>query len=204
MFFYLPGKVMKMLELEYSELSKSHIIPNAITYANMSLGVVAIFISANNIPINIKIASILILMAGITDKLDGYVARKLGVTSKFGRELDSFSDLISFGVAPVVLWWNINKGLLGIYGVVVSLFFIGGSIFRLARYNVTKEEKYIVGMPITIAGMIMAGKHLLDIHQRLNVVGEHTINIENMLIMVLLSILMVSGIKIKKPSLKHF
>lgn len=192
-----------MLELKWNETSKPHMLANTITYANMSLGAIAVFISVNNAPINIRIASILILVAGITDKLDGYVARKLGATSNFGKELDSLSDLVSFGIAPVVLWWNINKGLLGPVEVLVSLLFIGGGIFRLARYNVTKEEKYITGLPITIAGMILGLKHLLDIEHRFKLVGQNTINIENMVIMILLSILMVSSFKIKKPSLKH-
>ena len=193
-----------MLELERKELSKSHILlPNIISYVNMSLGAIAIFISVNHALINIKIASMLILIAGITDKLDGYAARKLGASSKLGRELDSFSDLVSFGVAPVILWWNLNKGILGISGIVVSLFFIGGGVYRLARYNVAKEEKYIVGLPITIAGVIMGAKHLLDANYRLNFVSENTINIENMLMMILLSILMVSSFKIKRFSLKY-
>ncbi len=169
----------------------------------MSLGAMAVFISMNHNPINIRIATILVLVAGITDKLDGFAARKLGATSNFGKELDSLSDLVSFGIAPVVLWWNMNDGLLGLSEALVSLFFIGSGIFRLARYNVAKEEKYIMGLPITIAGMIMACKHLLDISYRLNLVGKNTINIENILIMAILSILMVSSLKIKKPSSKH-
>lgn len=192
-----------MLELKCNKSSKSHMIPCIITYINMSLGTMAIFVSMNHSPINIKIASILILVAGVTDKLDGFAARKLGATSSFGKELDSLCDLVSFGIAPVVLWWNMNKGLLGLNEALVSLFFIGSGIFRLARYNVTKEEKYIMGLPITIAGMIIGCKHLLDISYRLNFIDESTINIENILIMVLLSVLMVSSFKIKKPSLKN-
>ncbi|NLI61537.1 MAG: CDP-diacylglycerol--serine O-phosphatidyltransferase [Clostridiales bacterium] len=187
---------------ECNKQLKSYILANAITYANMSLGAIAIFISANSIPTNLKIACLLIILAGFTDKLDGYVARKLGVTSKLGRELDSLSDLVSFGMAPVILWWHINRGLLGIGGVLVSLFFLGGGMYRLARYNTIEEEKYIVGLPITIAGIIMGGKHLLDIKHRLESIGQSTINIENMFIMLLLSILMISSFKIKKPSLQ--
>lgn len=203
MFLDLSGKVIKMLRLECKELSKLHILPNAITYVNMALGAIAIFISADSSPVNITIASILILIAGITDKLDGYVARRLGACSKFGKELDSLCDLVSFGIAPVVLWWNINKGLLGAAEIMVSLFFIGGGIFRLARYNITQEDKYIEGLPITIAGMVMGGKHLLDVNHRLSFVGGSTMNIENILIMVLLSILMISSFKIKKPFWEH-
>lgn len=192
-----------MLVSKCNKSSKSHILPCIITYINMSLGAMAVFISMNHNPINIRIATILVLVAGITDKLDGFAARKLGATSNFGKELDSLSDLVSFGIAPVVLWWNMNDGLLGLSEALVSLFFIGSGIFRLARYNVAKEEKYIMGLPITIAGMIMACKHLLDISYRLNLVGKNTINIENILIMAILSILMVSSLKIKKPSSKH-
>lgn len=193
-----------MLGLRCKGLTKTHIWPNAITYVNMALGAVAIFVGANHTPHNIKIASMLILIAGVLDKLDGYVARKLGVTSRFGKELDSLCDLVSFGIAPVVLWWHINKGLLGIGEVLISLFFIGAGIFRLARYNISKEKKYIVGLPITIAGMIMGGKHLVDINHRLNLLDKSRINIENMLIMFLLSIWMISSFKIKKPPLKLF
>ena len=88
----------------------------------MSLGAIAIFISTNNTPVNIKIAALLVVIAGITDKLDGYVARKLRITSKFGRELDSLSDLVSFGMAPIVLWWNINNGLLGMGSFSILIF----------------------------------------------------------------------------------
>ena len=61
----------KMLGLKYNKISKLHILPNLITYINMSLGAVAIFISSNGSPNNIKIAAMLILIAGLTDKLDG-------------------------------------------------------------------------------------------------------------------------------------
>lgn len=196
----MPGKVKKMLGLKYNKISKLHILPNLITYINMSLGAVAIFISSNGSPNNIKIAAMLILIAGLTDKLDGFTARKLGVASKFGKELDSLCDTISFGVAPLVLWWNMNNGLLGIYEILVSLFFIGSGVFRLARFNVMEEE-YIVGLPITIAGMVMGLKHLLDISHRFSFVNRAIINIENIIIMISLSLLMVSSFKIKKPKI---
>lgn len=198
------GKEIKMLKSQPDELSRLHILPNAITYANMSLGAIAIFISTNSNPGNIKIASILILIAGITDKLDGYVARKMKATSGFGKELDSLCDLVSFGIAPILLWWHINKGLLGISEAVASLFFIGSGIYRLARYNIRKEDRYIVGLPITIAGMVVAGKQLLDVSYRLKFVTQSTINIENIIIITLLSILMTNSFKIRKPCIKYF
>lgn len=167
----------------------------------MSLGTVALLISINHSPTNIKIASILILMAGIMDKLDGLIARKTGATTIFGKELDSLCDLVSFGIAPVTVWWSINGGILGIGEILISLFFIGGSVFRLARFNVVNPKGYIVGLPITIAGMVMGGKHLLDINYRLAFIDKSIINIENIVIMLALSLLMISKFKIKKPSI---
>ena len=73
-------------------------------------------------------------------------------------------------------------------------------MFRLARFNVMEEE-YIVGLPITIAGMVMGLKHLLDISHRFSFVNRAIINIENIIIMISLSLLMVSSFKIKKPKI---
>lgn len=193
-----------MLKSERDELSKPHVLPNVITYVNMSLGTIAILISLNSNSDNIKIASVLVLIAGITDKLDGYIARKLKATSKFGKELDSLCDLVTFGVAPILLWWNINKGLLGTSETLASLFFIGGGIFRLARYNASNQETHIVGLPITVAGMLMAGKHLLDTVYRLRLVSQCTVNIENIVVTFFLSALMISSFRIKKSCLKRF
>ncbi|KAJ3296789.1 tRNA1(Val) [Borealophlyctis nickersoniae] len=71
------------------------------------------------------------------DIMDGRVARWLKTDSALGRELDSLSDIISFGVAPAVLGFAI--GLQGLFDVVVLLFFVNCGVARLARYNVTAE-----------------------------------------------------------------
>lgn len=186
--------------MQKSKLKKlQRSLPNAITFANMALGVIAVYISMTSVSKNIKIALVLILIAGAADKLDGYAARKLDATSDFGKELDSLCDLVSFGIAPVLVWWNINRDSLGIALAIVSLLFIGAGAFRLARFNTLKEEGHIVGLPITIAGMVMAGKHLIDISHRFEFVDSKGMIIESLVIMVLLSILMVSDFKIKKP-----
>lgn len=191
-----------MQRFKFEELNIAPILPNALTYANMALGVVAIYISMSATSHSLKIASLLILIAGITDKLDGFVARKLGAASDLGRELDSLCDLISFGVAPVLIWWNFAPAALNSVGMAVllaSLLYVGAGAFRLARFNISRDHRYLTGLPITMAGMVLAFKYLVDVNYRLHLLGFSHISLENLVFMVGLSVLMVSTFKIKKP-----
>lgn len=188
-----------MPKSRFNERNLSHMLPNAITFANMALGVIAIYISKDTSSNNIKIASIFILIAGAADKLDGYVARKLGATSQLGKELDSLCDLVSFGIAPMLLWWNMSINSSSLAVVLASLFYIGAGAYRLARFNINGKNNYIEGLPITIAGMVMSGKCLYDVIYRLQFIDNTVLNSENLIIAVLLSVLMVSNFKIKIP-----
>lgn len=190
-----------MSKSKFNERYLSNILPNAITFANMALGVIAMYISMDTSSNNIKIASVLILIAGAADKLDGFVARKLGSTSDFGKELDSLCDLVSFGVAPVLLWWNMSIASSSVATALASLFFIGAGAYRLARFNISSSKGDTVGLPITVAGMVIAGKCLLDATFRLNLVYSAVLNMENLILAVLLSVMMVSNVKIKMPYL---
>ncbi|RYD04496.1 hypothetical protein N752_14075 [Desulforamulus aquiferis] len=75
-------------------------IPNLFTLGNLLLGVFALVLALNE---EYGRGAIMILLAGVMDYLDGKVARKLQVSSDFGKELDSLADLVSFGVAPAIL-----------------------------------------------------------------------------------------------------
>ncbi|MGE5397781.1 MAG: CDP-diacylglycerol--serine O-phosphatidyltransferase [Chitinophagales bacterium] len=128
-------------------------VPNIVTLLNLTLGALSIIYTIGN---DYRTAAILILAAVIMDGMDGRVARKLNVSSEFGKELDSLCDLVSFGVAPSVLVWAMNP-LLGIaYGrlitILVSLMFILCGAYRLARFNVINLKDSFVGVPITFAG----------------------------------------------------
>lgn len=187
-----------MRNAKYEKIGNYYIIPNLITFTNMFLGALAIFYSFNGNILDVRLASIFILIAAITDKLDGYMARRLGQESEFGKQLDSLCDLVSFGVAPAIIWWNLMATSLSILEILISIGFIASGVFRLARFNVETNKGYIVGMPITIAGMIMALKYIIDIEYRLVGTSISSINIENLILMLLLSILMISKIRIKK------
>ena len=81
-------------------------LPNILTLLNLSLGVIAILLAVIAEKDNYNQlfqASMLVIIAALTDRFDGKVARMLDVTSELGKELDSLSDLISFGVAPIII-----------------------------------------------------------------------------------------------------
>ncbi|WMM24639.1 CDP-diacylglycerol--serine O-phosphatidyltransferase [Tissierella sp. MB52-C2] len=189
-----------MLKAESREHRKYYVLPAMITYFNMFLGAIAIFISNTTDMNKIKMACVLILLAAITDKMDGFIARKLNMTSEFGRELDSLCDLVSFGLAPTIIGLNIHGNYLGLLEIAVSLLFIGTGIFRLARFNIEKETCYIIGLPITIAGGILVAKYIIDINYR---IMESSLNLsyENLIITIILSFLMISTFRVKKPNI---
>lgn len=157
------------------------IIPQLVTFTNLSLGVIAIITS------NFKLAAILIIVAAIIDRMDGKIARKFDAVSDFGKELDSLSDLISFGVAPAVVIWKAGLSVMGFWGYVLILIFVIAGAFRLARFNVINLQGSFMGMPITIAGALLA----FSLFFRLD-------NAVYAVIMLVLSFLMVSKFKFKK------
>ena len=78
-----------------NESERIFVLPAIITYSNLFLGILAIMFANSKDLESLKLASILLILAAISDKLDGYVARKLNMTSEFGKQLDSLSDIIS-------------------------------------------------------------------------------------------------------------
>ena len=79
-------------------------VPNIFTLSNMSCGIMSILMSFEG---NYKLSALFILLAGIFDRYDGRVARYLKVDNDLGKELDSLCDVVSFGVAPSILIFNI-------------------------------------------------------------------------------------------------
>ena len=160
------------------------LIPQLITFTNLALGTIAILISMNSEP---KTAIILILIAAFIDRLDGKIARKLNAESNLGKELDSLSDLISFGVAPIVVAWKIGLVYIGIGGYITAILFVMAGAFRLARYNVINFSDGFVGLPITLAGSFLSLIMLFTSHINIIIIAS-----------IALSFLMVSTLKFKK------
>ncbi|UYZ13515.1 MULTISPECIES: CDP-diacylglycerol--serine O-phosphatidyltransferase [Brevibacillus] len=161
-------------------------LPNMLTISNLFLGIVAIILAFQGDQY-VDYAAITVIVGMLMDGLDGRVARMLNVQSEFGKELDSLSDVITFGVAPAFIMYVVALKDLHLFGIVVTAIFPICGALRLARFNVQAGVPgYFVGLPITAAGGVLATLALY--HQVFNVamlaVG-----------MLLLAFLMVSTIK---------
>lgn len=168
------------------------IIASAITSANLLAGVLALVNILGSSP-RYQLSAFMILLAAVLDGLDGRVARRLGIASEFGKELDSLADLVSFGVAPAMLLYGLGLGELGWPGLLGVLLFVLCGALRLARFNVLNINTYFLGVPITIAGSLAALMALISLSPYV------TLHLYMMLaFLLLLSWLMVSKIKIPK------
>jgi len=167
---------------------KQH-IPNTLTLINMLLGLVAVtLLIGSNLPNKEIIAVILIMLGAIIDFFDGYIARKLDAVTTIGKQLDSFADLVTFGIAPICLANYIAFSIL--IAIPSSLFLLAGA-YRLARYQINGFNGYFMGLPITIAGVLLAVWCLM-----LSKIEVHTVI--TALFIAMLAALMVSKIKVKK------
>ncbi|MDX1532024.1 MAG: CDP-diacylglycerol--serine O-phosphatidyltransferase [Rhodothermales bacterium] len=130
-------------------------VPSFFTLMNLLSGFFALINTAEG---NYEFAAWLIIAAGLFDALDGMMARIANATSLFGVELDSLSDVVSFGVAPSFLVYSLGLHELGLLGVVVAaLPAICGAI-RLARFNVQFEgekKEYFSGLPIPVQAAVV-------------------------------------------------
>lgn len=163
-------------------------IPNIFTIGNLTLGVIAIILAFHNETNSSNTAALLIIVAMLLDGLDGRVARALNAQSEFGKELDSLSDVISFGVAPAFIMYqaafqDVSPALAW---MVTAIFPICGAL-RLARFNVIDGiPGYFIGLPIPAAGGVLATLALFsgDLHYSFLLIGT-----------LALSFLMVSNMK---------
>ena len=114
-------------------------------------------------------AAWLIFFATIFDGLDGKVARSLGGGSQFGLEFDSLADLVSFGVAPGLLFYLTSlRGFGGIFGAVAACFFVLCVALRLARFNVIHVPSPFQGLPSPAGGLFAASFVLAEIRNILS------------------------------------
>jgi CDP-diacylglycerol---serine O-phosphatidyltransferase len=177
------------------------VMPSAFTLGNLFFGFWAIVSAFNG---NYRWAGWFIVFAGILDMLDGRVARLSNTGTKFGAELDSLVDVISFGVAPALLMYFLEFANAGRFAWILCYFYVVAVALRLARYNVQSVDKpatgWFTGMPSPSAGMMLAVYYpfsqtewyrasvaYLDLQQQGLVV-----------LMLLLAVLMVSNVKYPK------
>lgn len=159
---------------------------NILTLFNLSLGGFAILSIMHD---QLNLSLLLIFLAALADRFDGMVARKFNIESELGRQLDSMCDIISFGVAPALL---IYQGILiefGAPGAVFTILYIACGAYRLARFNISENNGFFTGVPITVAGCAATFSFLAY---------PYVEAIYFVFLMIILSILMVSPFKLKK------
>ena len=114
------------------------ILPNMLTLIGVCIGLTSIRFALDG---RFEIAIIAIIFAALIDGLDGRIARLIKGTSKVGKELDSLTDMISFGVAPafIMYFWKLNT--LGRFGWLLCLIYVICVALRLARFNVNSNQE---------------------------------------------------------------
>ena len=136
-----------------------YLLPNILTLGGVCLGISSIKFSIDG---NFSLAVIAILFAAILDALDGRIARLIKGTSEFGKELDSLTDFVSFGIAPVFIlyFWELN--IYGKLGWAIALVYSVCCVLRLARFNLTKIEdqqnwknNFFEGIPSPAGGLLI-------------------------------------------------
>jgi CDP-diacylglycerol---serine O-phosphatidyltransferase len=161
-------------------------LPSMFTVGNLFLGIISIIVAFQG---NFDWAALLVIIGMLLDGLDGRVARMLNAQSEFGKELDSLSDVISFGVAPAFIMYGVVLHEMGWVGTVITAIFPICGALRLARFNVaTGSPNYFIGLPITAAGGVLA---TLALYHDLLPAPHITLP----LFMVFLAYLMVSNVK---------
>jgi len=130
-------------------------LANACTLASIMLGMSAVFISMHGDP---RLAAMLLLGCVIFDGVDGAVARKMGVASPFGAQMDSLADMCSFGIAaPVVLYAALHGQAPALLIAIACGMIAAGAAIRLARFNVSpKDGRFFSGVPTTMTAAVMA------------------------------------------------
>ena len=134
-----------------------YMLPNAITLAALFSGFYAIVMAING---RFELACVAVFCAAVLDSLDGRVARMTNSQSAFGEQMDSLSDMVSFGAAPalIVYIWALKD--LGKAGWIPAFVYISGAALRLARFNVNigvVDKRYFQGLPSPAAAALVIG-----------------------------------------------
>jgi len=134
------------------------ILPNMLTLIGVCIGLTSIRFSFNG---QFDLAIIAIIFAALIDGLDGRIARLIKATSKVGKELDSLTDMISFGVAPafIMYFWTLSS--LGRLGWLICLIYVICVALRLARFNINSNQEpswrdnFFEGVPSPAGGILV-------------------------------------------------
>ena len=195
-----------ILKAQNNSLSRH--IPNMVTLCNLTIGVLAVIMALEN---QVLIASWLILLAGVLDFLDGFLARILNAASPLGKQLDSFADLVSFGMAPTAIAYKLME-----YSIRGDIFY-GGiqntslperlllfspillvlfAAMRLAEFNLRENSTEFIGLAVPAAAIWFAGGNLFLVHNMGTPASDFILQPLVLLVnIVIISLLMIARIQ---------
>ncbi|HHY72930.1 MAG TPA: CDP-diacylglycerol--serine O-phosphatidyltransferase [Bacillus bacterium] len=159
---------------------------NILTILNLGFGVCSLLAIVQG---QFQLGLLLIFIASLSDRFDGLVARKLHIESEFGKQLDSMCDIVSFGIAPALLTYLHVLHEFGAAGILFTLIYIACGAIRLAKFNITENNGYFTGLPITVAGIVLTFSTL-----GISIFPSYVF----MYFTIGLALLMVSSFKLKK------
>lgn len=218
-------------EVPHSPSGRGAVIPNVFTLLNLFFGCMAIvfalqtdtvviylndeFNSSFNIPEKLTWAAICIIIAAVIDFLDGFIARLANAASPLGKQLDSLSDVVSFGVAPGVIIYQLlrfsfareENGLDISIAYLAPAFIIScAAAYRLAKFNLDdKQSFFFKGVPVPAIGLLIASFPLI-LHFG-TIAGINSLLINKWFLYALitvLSFLMLSGIRMMSLKFTDF
>ncbi len=171
------------------------ILPNIMTLIGVCIGLTSIKFAFDG---KFELSIIAVIIAAIIDGLDGRIARLIKGTSKVGKELDSLTDVISFGVAPafIMYFWTLSE--IGRVGWLVSLIYVVCVALRLARFNVSSngesswKDNFFEGIPSPAGGILVLMPLILSISEFkfLNINNQFVVPI----MFIIISILLISKV----------
>jgi len=193
----------KMKRMQMPHVSRAA-VPSTFTVMNMVCGYASIVTASSG---DLVASGWFIIFAALFDTVDGFIARLTNSSSDFGLELDSLSDLVSFGAAPAFLAYKSGLEVLGLVGLLLSAMLMIGSGLRLARFNsqFTGYKDYFSGLPTPSQAMTVAAcavwfssENILTDEQKVWVL---------MALSLVLPLLMISKVryeKLPKPTQEEF
>jgi CDP-diacylglycerol--serine O-phosphatidyltransferase len=134
-----------------------YMVPNMITLAALFGGFYAIVMAMNG---RFELATVALFLSMVLDSLDGRVARMTNTQSAFGEQMDSLSDMVSFGAAPALVAYIWTLSTLGRWGWIAAFVYLACAALRLARFNVNTavvDKRYFQGLPSPAAAALVAG-----------------------------------------------
>lgn len=170
-----------------------YLLPNLLTISALFAGFYAIVAALKG---NFEIAAISVFLAMLMDSLDGRVARLTNSVTAFGAELDSLSDMVSFGVAPALIAYQYGLFALGKFGWLAAFVFMVAVALRLARFNTQigiVEKRYFQGLSSTAGAGFIAG--LIWVAIDFEITRTITTSIALGFITIFTGVLMVSNIR---------